>query len=157
MATPGPAPVQPAEMAEIELAVAKARFNQEIRISDDNLKAMDEGDFRAWMEAMIQGIVCFAEDCNAEICNKQTRPGFDKGYRKRARDTAKRRTKQSSEWRRDWSEKEFQEWIPQLKPKSRINRMQNFRYLADHFRRGEWVHLVSVTDVAREGGIAKDS
>lgn len=146
-----PAPTQSAE--EIDPEAAKSEFERQVGLSAGVLEGLSNADFRRWMETMIKGIVCFAGDCNNKILQKEDSEDsgtFHSSHRRAPRQTAKGRATRIEEWREAWQDGEFQEWINQLKPESKVTRRDNFRYLADHFKRGEWIHLVS--NCCRHGG-----
>jgi translation elongation factor EF-G len=143
-------------MTDDKFEDAKTKFDREVEIHDDPLKAKNRDEFKAWMDTMISGIVCFATDCNAEICEKENSPEHSARHRSAAQQTAERRKEMISKWRESWQTDEFQEWIDDLKPNSRVTRRDNFRYLAKHFKRGEWIKLVSVADTAGGGGVPRE-
>ena len=155
MENPGPAAMQPTEETKIDPENAKLMFALLVKLSDDQLRTMNEKDFRSWMDTMINGIVCIAEDRRSQEWEKwqrtHTRDQFFIG-----RSTYDKRGDNILQWRKDWRDDDIQRRIGQLTKDSRGARKNNFLYLSEALETRTRLQLVRGVAHAWAGGPWKE-
>lgn len=110
MENSGPALLQSAEETETDPEDAKLMFGLLVKLPDDQLKAMSEDDFKAWMKTMINGIVCIAEARRSQEW-QVWQATHKRDQLHTGRSTYDRRGASILQWRRDWRDKDVQRKI----------------------------------------------
>ena len=112
------------------------RLDEQLAISDDDLKGMELSNYKAWLNVMVAGIAALLHQCNRTIAASQ---GTE--HTTRTANLFDRRKEKIKEWRKDSEALLQTKKFPRSKDSARARTKSSFTYLACLLKDGIWYRV----------------